>query len=248
MKRLAWILIVAMVWATAFTLPINVGAQTSGNGERNWEDVIIDITTGTGPTIPQRLRPGRTRAINTNMARALNEKEDVRRLSAVKYGSPRWNKGVWLEYPKGNLGIIPMGSSESKPGIFPRREEHHALFLLKKGSRGAGTLDPCVLVVTASTTQSSASASVRRSLSFSNANGDMFLTGNLSGNKWNFKRVGTKNQFASRNCPQAFQDPDGGVGDCILETDVPEIAETPCEMFWLSCTAILVGNCIVENW
>lgn len=250
MKSLSWIVIVTMLLTGASIAPINVDAQTEKGWGKSWEDWINDMT-GTGPTVPGKLHPGKMRAVDANMARALNENNDVRRINTDKYGRPKWNKGVWLEDAKGNLGIIPMGSSTSKPDVFPRRENHHALFLLsKRGSPEIGPEDPCVLIVTASAIQSSASARAQRSLTFSHANGEPFLRGNLSGNKWSFKRVGNRSQFTSRNCPQAFHDPpDGGIGECIEDYDIPDFWELPCgTVYWYACGAYIVYRCVRDNW
>src|SRR4029450_2764386 len=99
MKFLSWILILSIVSAAALVSPLTAAAESPDPWGKDWEDVI-NVLTGTGPTVPSRVRPAKARAINASAARALAENDAVKLVNAARYGRPLLSKGVWMEYPK----------------------------------------------------------------------------------------------------------------------------------------------------
>ena len=239
MKFLALILVAAIVSAALLVSPTAGAAETPDPWGKDWEDVI-SVLTGTGPTIPSRIRPSKASPINASAAKALAENKSVKLVNASKYGRPLLSKGVWLEYPRINVAVAPMRSRVSKPGGFPRREIHNAMLLLKRRP----TDDPCVLIATFSVAQASSSARVQESVTFSTARGTPFLSVKKSGKRLVLERLAKGATFTGAPCLQA----DGGIGDCINDTDVPDIWEPPCEFFWLPCAAVTVAKCIGDHW
>ena len=239
-SRLVCALLLA-VTTTFSALPTRADEPT-----RRWEDLLTDILTGTGPTFPTQHRPRRATKLEATAVSSLRERTEVKGINVGRFGSPRWDKGAWLEYPKGkSLIIVPLKNVVTGTAATTQRETSYALFILKRGpGRELNANNSCIAIVAADTVQTSASAAPRQSLRFMNADGATFVTGKLTGKRLSFERSGKNQLFAAKPCPQA----DDGIGDCIWDADVPDILEPPCAIHFLLCGAVIVADCIGNHW
>lgn len=187
-----------------------------------WNEIFDDLTS-TGPVAPKEFRPTRTADLSAQDVQRYQKLESVRRLNTARFGRPRWGGAVLAEYEKrGKVVAVPLRSTA---------EVSHTLLLFPRNAGG----DPCVALLT--------TRSKEKLVTLSNARGEAFLRGKVTGKTLKFERAASGKLSAGSNCPVA----DDGIIDCTLDYDVPDILEPPCAAAFGICAAWIVLDCVGDH-